>query len=207
MANKNKPNLIALTFDDGYQDVYTYAFPILKDLSIPATFFLITNYLDGQNTWDVNLGWIKYHHLTCDNVTELIQNGWEVGSHGISHRILAGMSTEAMRAEIRSSKLILESHFNTNVRYFCTPFGKLNRKVISEAQSAGYQGICGFFPFKYYKGTPPDFIVLRLAVYSFDTLRALERKLITNWQLRIEITKQNVINFCANGTVIVQNLK
>lgn len=199
--------MIALTFDDGYQDVFLNAFPVLKELGIRATIFLITNYVGKQNTWDVNLGGIKFPHLTPDNVKELLQNGWEVGSHSVSHRILTGMSALELRDELRISKQLLEQQFKIDVKYFCSPFGKLNRKIIYEVQSAGYQGICGFFPFKYIKLEPPDFIILRLAVYSFDTLRALARKLSTNWRLRLEITKQNVVNFCANGTVIVKNLK
>jgi peptidoglycan/xylan/chitin deacetylase (PgdA/CDA1 family) len=205
--NQNKTKLIALTFDDGYQNVFLYAYPILKEFGIPATLFLITNFLGAQNTWDVNLGGIKYQHLTIDNIAKLIDNGWEIGSHGVSHCMLAGMPTSTIREELRLSKQTLEQQFMTDVRYFCTPFGKLNRQIICEAQSAGYQGICGFFPFKYYKENPPDFIIPRLAVYSFDTLRALERKLANNWQIRFEIIKQNVVNFCANGTVIVHNLK
>jgi len=207
VANKNKPNLIALTFDDGYQDIYLYAYPILKNLGIPATLFLIAKYLDRPNTWDINLGRIRFNHLTHNNIAELIQNGWEIGSHGLSHRLLVGMPTAEMQAEIHDSKKLLEEQFKSEVRFFCAPFGKLNRKIISEAESAGYQGICGFFPFKYYNHTPPDFIITRLAVYSFDTLNAVSGKLATNWPLRLEIIKQNVVNFCANGTIIVQKLR
>ncbi|HOU16890.1 MAG TPA: polysaccharide deacetylase family protein [Candidatus Marinimicrobia bacterium] len=206
-ANKNKPNLIALTFDDGYQDIYLYAFPILKSLGIPATIFIITDYLDRPNTWDINLGGIHFNHLTYDNIAELIQNGWEIGSHSISHHLLVGMPTLEMQAEIHDSKKLLEERFNCEVRFFCAPFGKLNPKIISEAKSAGYQGICGFFPFRYYHQKPPDFFIPRLAVYSFDSLNAVARKLATNWQLRREIIKQNVVNFCANGTIIVQKLR
>jgi peptidoglycan/xylan/chitin deacetylase (PgdA/CDA1 family) len=54
-ANRNKSNLIALTFDDGYQDIYTYAFPVLRNYNIPATIFLIANVIGCDNSWDVNL--------------------------------------------------------------------------------------------------------------------------------------------------------
>jgi len=204
---KDARNLIALTFDDGYQGVFTYAFPILRAYNIPATVFLITNYLGVKNTWDINLGGIKHQHLAIPEIMELVRNGWEVGSHGISHRMLIGMSGSEIHAELLHSKQLLEHRFSTDVRYFCAPFGKLNRKVIAEAKTVGYKGICGFYPFKYYKSLPPDFIILRLAVYSFDSLKAIENKLAANWRIRREIIKQNVVNFCANGSIIVQNLK
>jgi len=206
-ANRNKSNLIALTFDDGYQDIYTYAFPVLRNYNIPATIFLIANVIGCDNSWDVNLGGIRYRHLDSDEIKELLQNGWEMGSHGLSHHLLVGMPSSQMQAELQTSKEIIESRFNTKVRFFCAPFGKLNRKIIEMAQQVGYQGLCGFFPFKYYHLNPPDYLLLRLAVYPFDSLAAIKRKLAENWQIRPEIVKQNIVNFCSNGTVIVQKLK
>lgn len=130
-----------------------------------------------------------------------------MGSHGVTHRSLAGMPIQILQAELQTSKNFIEREFDTQVKFFCAPFGKLNRKIIEMAKQSGYQGVCGFFPFKYYHQIPPDFILLRLAVYSFDSIKAIERKLASNWQIHPEIVKQNVVNFCANGTVIVQKLK
>jgi len=130
-----------------------------------------------------------------------------MGSHGVTHRSLVGLPTWMLKAEIQTSKNAIEREFNTQVKFFCVPFGKLNRKIIDIAKQSGYQGVCGFFPFKYYHQAAPDNILLRLAVYSFDTRKAIVRKLASNWRIRVEIVKQNVVNFCANGTVIVQKLK
>jgi len=179
----------------------------LHRYQIPGTVFLIAETLGQYNSWDVNLGGIKYKHLNDREIRELLQNGWEIGSHGLTHRLLVGMQTEILKSEIEYSKQIIEDRFSTPVRYFCAPFGKLNRKIIEIAKEAGYQGICGFYPFKYYTQKPPGYLMLRLAVYSFDSLRSIERKLAANWQIRVEITKQNVVNFCSNGTIIVQKLK
>jgi peptidoglycan/xylan/chitin deacetylase (PgdA/CDA1 family) len=135
-----------------------------------------------------------------------LQNGWEMGSHGLSHHLLVGMPSSQCRQNCN-----FKGNHRVSVQYkgqvFCAPFGKLNRKIIEMAQQVGYQGLCGFFPFKYYHQNPPDYLLLRLAVYSFDSLAAIKRKLAENWQIRPEIVKQNIVNFCSNGTVIVQKLK
>ncbi|MBH32302.1 MAG: hypothetical protein CMD90_01485, partial [Gammaproteobacteria bacterium] len=55
-VNKSKKLRVAITFDDGYFDNFKYAFPILKKLDIPATFFLATDYIDsGKPIWDQQL--------------------------------------------------------------------------------------------------------------------------------------------------------
>lgn len=50
--NSLPPRAVCITFDDGYQDNYTVALPILKRLSLPATFFVATAYLDGGIMWN-----------------------------------------------------------------------------------------------------------------------------------------------------------
>ena len=76
---------IAICFDDGYQDVYDYAFPVLQKYSAVATVFIIVDYIGKDNTWDVNIGGIRYRHLDEDSIHKLVESGWEIGSHSMSH--------------------------------------------------------------------------------------------------------------------------
>lgn len=52
--NKLKENSIAITFDDGYKDNYTVAYPILRKHKLPATFFISSAYIENQEEfwWD-----------------------------------------------------------------------------------------------------------------------------------------------------------
>lgn len=198
---------VALTFDDGYENIYHYAYPILKELGIAATVFLVTGYLGKRNRWDANLGGIHFTHLSQQQVVELVQNGWEIGSHTVSHRCLSGMPVALIRTELRDSKQYLETTFDREVAYFSAPFGKTNRQILEIVREVGYRGVCGFFPFKYLNSPAPAEFIPRLAVYSTDSLSALKRKLGSGGGLRYEVTKQNVINFCANATIMVNSLR
>ena len=78
----------AVTFDDAYESVYTNAYPILKQYGYTATVYVITDYIGKENDWDLNVGWKKFRHLNSDHIKELVEAGWEIGSHTCSHRDL-----------------------------------------------------------------------------------------------------------------------
>lgn len=202
-----EPNLIAITFDDGYQNVYEYAFPILKEYQAPATVFVISNFIGRYNTWDVNLGWIYYQHLNESNLNNLISEGWEIGSHGKTHRALQGMTRTEIVYELSQSKQLLQEKFNQPVNFFAMPFGNVNTLIRELALKTGYLGICGFYPFRYYRHHSQPGIIPRLGVYRTDSLKAISHKLSNNRGLLFEVTKQNLINFCSNATIIVNSLK
>lgn len=120
------PKSVILTFDDGWENQYTYAFPLLKKYQDTATFFVFTNAID-------------YHHfLTWQEIEEMHKSGMEIGSHTKSHPYLSKLSTDALRQEIFESKKILENHLGIRITAFATPFGYSSDVVTSLIGEAGY---------------------------------------------------------------------
>jgi peptidoglycan/xylan/chitin deacetylase (PgdA/CDA1 family) len=130
---KIPPKTIAITFDDGYWDNYTYAYPILKKYNLPATIFLITKEVDNK----VGLG----DKLTWENVILMQDSGLiTFGSHALSHRVLPEIKSEAeLRKEIFDSKRILEVRLSRPVNTFCYPKGIFNQQVKDLVKEAGYK--------------------------------------------------------------------
>lgn len=175
-----------ITFDDGYEDNFSIALPILKQFGVPATFFIATGFLDGGRMWndtiieairgcrtrvldltDIGLGEhtvdtpaaritaisaligkVKYLPpdervqvteaiafaakvippqnlmMTSKQVVAMRQSGMQIGAHTMSHPILANLSLDEARAEMRGSKSYLESLLGEAVSLFAYPNGR-----------------------------------------------------------------------------------
>jgi peptidoglycan/xylan/chitin deacetylase (PgdA/CDA1 family) len=103
----NKPNesnkLVVLTFDDGYLDFYSHAFPIIQKYGLPATVFLPTDFVDT-----VEPGLRGKQHLNWDMILELKKNGVDFGSHTCSHIQLYNVGRDVIQDElVRSQALII----------------------------------------------------------------------------------------------------
>lgn len=111
-----------LTFDDGYQDFYTYAYPILKELGVKATVFLIEKYVDRP-------GWFKAYPndeqvgLTKEQIQELHNYGIEFGSHTATHTSLNDLKGDALEYEIATTQELLRERLQIPIDFFCAPFG------------------------------------------------------------------------------------
>lgn len=121
---------IAITFDDGYKDNYTHAYPILKKYNAPFTIFVSTGYIDTTNM------------LTKEEIAAMHKDKITFGGHTVTHKVLSGLNREAATAEISGSKSALEQILKENVKYFAYPYGKKGRDFTNETMQIVKE--CGF---------------------------------------------------------------
>lgn len=126
---KNIPQKsLVLTFDDGYRDNYTNAYPILKKYGLKATIFVITGMVDKGNAY-----------VTSGEMKEMAQNGIEIEGHTYLHEKLNKLSYEAQLKTLVSSKKFIENITGKSVYYMAYPFGMYNEDTIVAAKKAGYK--------------------------------------------------------------------
>jgi len=119
---------VLLTFDDGYLNNYTKAFPILQDFSMTATFFIITGMVGQPN------------RLNRFQMKEMAAAGMSFGSHTVSHRPLGDLDGKQAIAELVKSKGDLEDMLGKKTEFVAYPCGSFKHETILAARDAGYKG-------------------------------------------------------------------
>ncbi len=129
----NKP--VILTFDDGYRDFYTDAFPILKKYQAKAVIYVVSGFLDKSN------------NLTHKQLKEIADNGLiEIGAHTINHVSLKGMNSKKAQLEISKSKDDLEKELGIKVVSFAYPYGSFDLPAIELVKNAGFDTAVSTIP-------------------------------------------------------------
>ena len=124
------PKPIILTFDDGSETVLTTALPIMQKYGFTGTAYIVYNYISITNYMDAN------------QIQELYTQGWEIGSHSISHVSLTER-TDRQRDEIVDSRQKLHSKLGVPILTFAYPFGAYNADSVHYAHFAGYIAAMG----------------------------------------------------------------
>jgi peptidoglycan/xylan/chitin deacetylase (PgdA/CDA1 family) len=110
---------IILTFDDGYEDAYHFAYPILRQHGFSGMFYIIT----GKVNWEGQMTWAQLH--------EMVAHGMQMGSHTIHHVDMGQVllnSQEQAQQELQISKITLEQYLGIVVQQFCYPSGEPFRR-------------------------------------------------------------------------------
>jgi peptidoglycan/xylan/chitin deacetylase (PgdA/CDA1 family) len=233
---------VVVTFDDGYDDNFRHAFPILRELGIPATFFVSTGHIDDgqpyaydwlvhmilctqadelslprldlacpmpadrpsrrrlaqqvldrvkslpdaeqatliaglEAAWDLprTAGHPDCRPMSWTQLREMHAAGFEIGSHGVHHRMLAKLPQHELEAELRQSRAALERELGAPVSLVSYPVGgegAFDARVMQAAREAGYRAACS-----YVCGTNPASAFDRYALYRLP----VERQMDTGW--------------------------
>ncbi|MFH1797786.1 MAG: polysaccharide deacetylase family protein [Candidatus Omnitrophota bacterium] len=125
------PKTVVITFDDGYEDNYARAFPVLAKYNMRAIIFLITGYVGTQ-------GYLKW-----DQILLMSKNNVEFGGHTRNDIYLPSeKNPQRLWDEIAGSKEDIEKKFGKKAMYFCYPVGGFNDEIKKMVKNAGYEGAC-----------------------------------------------------------------
>lgn len=128
---------IVLTFDDGYEDNFLFARPVLAEHGIRATFFVLPMYAGRENTWNTRAQY-RTRHMSWDQIQTLAAEGHEIGSHGLHHRPLTEMDYDGIEAELVTSWRWLADALSAPITSFSYPYGLAN-PAVSELTQKYYQ--------------------------------------------------------------------
>ena len=150
---------VAITFDDGYLDNYTNAYPILKKYQLPATMFVVLNRIGKHLGNDDYMNWQQIKELSASGLVT-------IGSHSMTHPNLSESISDAkLKYEIFESKKILEETLQKRIDFFSYPFGGVNPKARDFTRQAGYKACVGT---NFHKGYPNN------DIYALKRLRISE---------------------------------
>lgn len=190
-GEKNIPDeAIVITMDDGWEGVYQYAYPVLKEYGFPFTMYLYSKY--------VNIGG---RSMTWAQIKEMMAYGAEVGSHSVSHENMTsrrdkrrGERNETdqqtwILSELKDSKEFLEKNLGVPCTSFAYPFGNLNETIVQTAQQVGYETAVTVSPQKVTWDTPMP----RLSRYIIHGDSDTNFKMATSFHGRGDVGSANVI--------------
>jgi peptidoglycan/xylan/chitin deacetylase (PgdA/CDA1 family) len=133
---------VVITFDDGTLDFLEHARPVLQWCGFSATLFVVSGYVGRSSEWDRGLGEPARPLMDWDQIGELQESGFEIGSHTHTHRVFTELSADEVRDELRRSRDELSHHLGTVPGFVAYPRGFYRAEHKRLAREAGYRGAC-----------------------------------------------------------------
>jgi peptidoglycan/xylan/chitin deacetylase (PgdA/CDA1 family) len=150
LVERNEPlpenRNVIFSFDDGYEDNFTTAFPILKEFGYTGMFYLTADIIGTEKMFELDKkesGQVEHNRImNWEQATKLLSEGMEIGSHTSSHAILTTIPDDQARQELVGSKKEIESKLGVEISSFCYPGGFFNSSHEKMVNETGYRSAC-----------------------------------------------------------------
>ena len=110
----------------------------MQEFNNTGVLFAISDYIGKKNIWEAYPIQRKHYHANEEQINEMTEHGFEIGSHSKTHKYLPYLKKEDILSELNVSKQYLEETFKTEIISCCYPYGGYSKKVLSVSKSAGY---------------------------------------------------------------------
>lgn len=140
LAGRDTTGFAAIAFDDCFSGVHRHAFPILTEMDVPATLFVVSGAIGTRPNWVPGAA----RTMTRQELQEMVAAGFALGSHGRTHRSLIELDYSSVFAEVSESRRRLEDLFGEDVGVFAYPYGHHDPRVRRAVVNVGYRAACSF---------------------------------------------------------------
>lgn len=140
LLRRNKRRFVCITFDDGYRDNYTLAYPMLKRLGVPFTVYVTSGFIDNQ----LSMWWYPNQQLgmSSDELQLMdVDPLCTIGAHTVSHPKLDILTREQQYREIAESKQTLEALLGHEIKHFSFPHGAHNDDTLAICRELGFRTV------------------------------------------------------------------
>ena len=180
---KDSESLVVLTFDDGYQDTYSRAFPLMKERGIPFTLYLATKDIE------TGAGTPGAEPLTWTQVKKMIDTGLvTVGAHTHSHPDLRTLSSDEITGEIETSNHLIYSRLGSPPSHFAYPWGYWapnGDEIVRRKYSSAVLGATTLA----LRQKHSDYLIHRYPVQRDDGTHWFQRRLKKNFMLEESVRR------------------
>ncbi|MFH1681274.1 MAG: polysaccharide deacetylase family protein [Candidatus Eisenbacteria bacterium] len=189
---------VAITFDDALASAVRHALPILRRFGFRATIFAPTAWVGRRNEWDTRLVGRAVRHASWEELSGAAAEGWEVGSHGHTHRDLTRLAGEGeLRRELETSARLIAERIGRAPVTIAYPFGRTDDRVARAAADSGFSWGCLSYPEG--EGGGP-WRIGRVGVRLFDGDAEFLAKVKGGPLYPLQVAKDRIAHFCSLGT-------